>query len=695
MQQSRSTATAGFHTGGLPRLLCFACAALLISVPTGRLPAQEIAGITVTPHIISPLMRWRRPATPELGARVEIVLRNSTDTPFTIRRDQNWTFDGSSPEQLLQSQDWAWHETPHVWAEESVQLPPDSLTVLHFNGRSDQWGVGTDHTLQAGPAGRPLAFQLTQPQMWLQDITFLAVNDAGQLLNSAVTANQVVVHIRRQDPSGGSLQVSALNIWLPPQAGSQRIFTLAQSVPADQLRMFTGTAGLQTSGGFTAAVQPLPRRNCLVEVQLLAADGTRQSLWGSLKIRPESFDISGGWIQGDVNGRSALTIDEYRRTLARMHINAGQIEEVSGYTDDPQVYHATPFKRFNRLGDLARYDRDELLPTIHAVEFIGEPQYGGGRPVPPQEVHSLLAPYRDSRLHTSVTLSEERTWRYYAGLSDHPHYDAYRVIAPAADAWSRYERWNGKSIRWGAPLETVGEMTRSLRELNRPRAIAYWSQGAHDGWGGFLSPRRGSPTADELRAQAWHALAARITSLYWFNLSLKSLLKFPDLIQPITEVNREIRLLDELLLRSTALHHQTLPAGEQPDWELSVLGAPQASLFVVHDVGYDIDEKNSTFRFQKRSGTWNFPRPAWLPAGAELFRVDAGGTHDVQGTVADDQVHIQDEVHVVGIYVATADPGLRPALQARLQKLLARETELGIDPGRSEQDLQKLRDAAK
>jgi hypothetical protein len=329
------------------------------------------------------------------------------------------------------------------------------------------------------------------------------------------------------------------------------------------------------------------------------------------------------------------------------------------------------------------------------VEFIGEPQYGGGRPVPPQEVHSLLAPYRDSRLHTSVTLSEERTWRYYAGLSDHPHYDAYRVIAPAADAWSRYERWNGKSIRWGAPLETVGEMTRSLRELNRPRAIAYWSQGAHDGWGGFLSPRRGSPTADELRAQAWHALAARITSLYWFNLSLKSLLKFPDLIQPITEVNREIRLLDELLLRSTALHHQTLPAGEQPDWELSVLGAPQASLFVVHDVGYGIDEKTSTFRFQKRSGTWNFPRPAWLPAGADLFRVDAGGAHDVQGTVADDQVHIQDEVHVVGIYVATADPGLRPALQARLQTLLARETELGIDPGRSEQDLQKLRDAAK
>ncbi|MFN9156316.1 MAG: hypothetical protein ACK6D5_01000, partial [Planctomyces sp.] len=102
----------------------------------------------------------------------------------------------------------------------------------------------------------------------------------------------------------------------------------------------------------------------------------------------------------------------------------------------------------------------------------------------------------------------------------------------------------------------------------------------------------------------------------------------------------------------------------------------------------------NTFRFQKRQGAWNFPRPAWLPSGAELFRVDASGTHDAHGAVGD-QVHIQDEVHVVGIYVATASPGLRQALQARLQTLLAREAELGIDPGSNEQDLEKLKEAAK
>ena len=202
---------------------------------------------------------------------------------------------------------------------------------------------------------------------------------------------------------------------------------------------------------------------------------------------------------------------------------------------------------------IERYDKDAMLPHIHAVEFLGEPQYGGGRPVPPQEVWEKLAPYRPSRLPTSLTLSEERTWRYYAGLSDYPHYDAYRITAPAADDWPQYDRWGGERLRWGAPLETIGEMTRSLRHLNRPRPVAYWSQGAHN-WRSRWR-ERGSPTPQELRAQAYQALGQRITSLYWFNLSLKSLTSFRDLIEPINQVNREVRVMDDLLLTGDASGH--------------------------------------------------------------------------------------------------------------------------------------------
>ncbi len=147
------------------------------------------------------------------------------------------------------------------------------------------------------------------------------------------------------------------------------------------------------------------------------------SLWEHLRIKTESFDISGGWI-GD-----HLKHEAYLQLLTRLHVNTGQIQDVAGYTDNPELYSRYPMKLFNRMWPVEQWDKDAWLPRVHAVEFLGEPQYGGGRPVAPQEVFDQLLPYRTSRLATSVTNSEERIWRYYAGLSDYPHFDAYRVVA--------------------------------------------------------------------------------------------------------------------------------------------------------------------------------------------------------------------------------------------------------------------------
>ena len=224
----------------------------------------------------------------------------------------------------------------------------------------------------------------------------------------------------------------------------------------------------------------------------------------------------------------SLHFEPYLRTLRRMHVNSGMHQEVSGYSDT-DLFERYPLKYMNRLQPFSRYDTDAVLPRVHAVEFLGEPQYGGGRPVPPQEVWKELAPYASTRMPTSVTHSEERVWRFYAGLSDYPHYDAYRVTAPSPDAWSRYDRWGDKNIRWGAPLETIGDMTRSLRDLNRPRPIAYWSQGAHAGWCCYGGRGRTSPTPDELRAGL-------------------SCTRQPDhfaiLVQPEPEVAREVSRFD-------------------------------------------------------------------------------------------------------------------------------------------------------
>lgn len=111
-----------------------------------------------------------------------------------------------------------------------------------------------------------------------------------------------------------------------------------------------------------------------------------------------------------------------------------------------------------------------------------------------------------------------------------------------------------------------------MRELSRPTPCAYWSQGPHDGWGGGLfggGRSRRSPTPDELRSQAMHALSSRITSLYWFNLSLKSLLKFPDTWEPIARIGREIRMLEPFLLAGDAYDFERRTnADGTPDWDL-------------------------------------------------------------------------------------------------------------------------------
>lgn len=333
-----------------------------------------------------------------------------------------------------------------------------------------------------------------------------------------------------------------------------------------------------------------------------------------------------------------------------------------------------------RRGPLEEWDIDDWLPKIHAVEFLGEPQYGGGRPVAPQEVFEKLLPYRTSRLATSVTHSEERIWRNYAGLSDFPHSDAYRVVAPASDAWREYDRWNGKRISWGAPLETIGDMCRSLRDLNRPLPIAYWSQGPHDGWGGgfrLVGRARRSPTPDELRAQAIHALSTRITSLYWFNLSLKSLLKFPDTWEPIQRVGREIRMLAPYYLAGDAFaFDRKLNESNQPDWDCSSIVCDACALLFAIDLAYQPDPTDNTFHFgEPREFSHLYALPHWLHSPLNVFRIDADGVHDVRWNAEGDSVRIQHKLSRDAIFIATKSQALRSQIESRRQAAIQCEGE--------------------
>lgn len=666
---------------------CVAWAISAVFVAPIALIAEPLAlkGVTVVPHLQSSEMLYRQPADFSLGARVQVYVMNSGDETVTLDADTPIMLRGESPDTLLGSGQWTWHDYPGAWPERPLKLPPGAMTVWSFNGKNEGWGAGThtDLIIQNGGETAELSVPILDPAVYLSSVTFLGDEENPY-------PDSFVFYIRNNSDS--DLTLKSCRLWLPESNETWRALQ-----PQEWLNLETfaedGVIPAGDSGGARVKTGSLPLTYTSLEARLEDAEGETLTLWAHLRIKREAFDISGGWVGGGVNGRSALTYEPYLKTLKRMHINTGHIADTGGYTDNPDLYGRYPLKYFNKLEDTKRFSSDELLPRVHAVEFLGEPQYGGGTPVPPMDVWRALAPYQPTRLPTTVTHSEERIWRDYSGLSDYPHYDAYRVTAPSADFWRLYDRWGGERIRWGAPLETIGDMTRSLRELNRPMAIAYWSQGAHSGWDGYGGRERTSPTPDELRAQAYHALAARITSLYWFNLSLKSLLAFPDLIQPITEVGREMKMLENFYLEGNAYHYRRVNENGAPSWDLYVIESPRGAALFALDLAYEANLEDKVFEYgPPREARFEFELPGYLRKPAHVIQVSANEVDAVDFESTESGIAIAGEFGPDAIFIATHDDSLADELEVIRLELIEYEESLGFDPGNNDEDYKTLRD---
>ena len=674
------------------RKLCLLCLVLVATNPAAAesLPALELRGLSVTPHVQSAPMRYRQPTPSEPGLLTQLFLRNSSPEAVWLDDSLPIRVGEQSPAQLLASGEWTWHDTPDAWPGRKLQLPPGALTVWSFNAIGAKWLPGTKMPLRIGAAENPLqtecALTLDAPRAWLSAVTFLGPKNSVQ-------PDSVIFHVANE--SDAPLRLQSCRLSLPASNDTWQALLPREAVTHLECFPADGVIAVKDRGGGRIRTGPLPLNYAAVEVQLADPSGKPVTLWSHLRVKREVFDISGGWVASKLGTSNTLCCEPYLKTLRRMHINTGHIADTGGYTDQngpDGLYTRYPLKYFNKLEPFSHYDTDAMLPRIHAVEFLGEPQYGGGRPVPPMEVWLKLAPYQPTRLPTTVTHSEERIWRFYAGLSDFPHYDAYRVGAPSPDAWSKYDRWGGQAIRWGAPLETIGDMTRSLRELNRPRPIAYWSQGAHHGWDVYGGRKRTSPTPDELRAQAYHALASRITSLYWFNLSLKSLVKFPDLFQPITRVGREIRMLDDYYLEGDAVSHERALRDGKPDWDLDVVAGPRGGLLFALDLDYQPNPAEKVFQFgPPRAARFRFQVPTYGRHPVAVFRVDADGVTAIQHNADGGILEIRDRASRLAIYVAANHAGERNRIEARRKALVAEEDASGFDPARNAADLEVLR----
>lgn len=657
-------------------------------IETGRCETLRLEGVTVTPHMQSHEMRYRKKTDFSLGARTQLFIQNVSESTLSIKPDSDIRLRDRTPKELLDADEWSWYDFPDAWKDQPLTLAPKALTVWTFNGKREKWGVGKSAKMSiklSGKEGDTTKFRIPieRPKVWLSCVTFLGEEENPY-------PDRLIFHVANQ--TNNSLRLESCRFWLPENNSTWRVLLPQKWISNLETFPKGGTIPSGDRGGAIVSTGTLPLTYTALEVRLRDYTNNPVTLWAHLRIKREIFDISGGWVSSKVNGRSTLTFEPYLKTLRRMHINTGHIGKVSGYTDNPELYLRYPLKLFNKLADFTRYDTDSMLKHIHAVEFLGEPQYGGGRPVLPMEVWQKLTSYQPTRLTTTVTHSEERIWRFYAGLSDYPHYDAYRVCAPSPDSWRLYERWGNERIRWGAPLETIGEMTRSLREINRPASIAYWSQGAHSGWGNYGGRQRTSPTPKELRSQAYHALAARITSLYWFNLSLKSILKFPDLIEPISIVGREIRLLENYYLEGDAYHYECLMEDGRPDWDVSVIASPKGAVLFALDIDYKPDITEKVFKFgPPRNTAITFPLPAYLRNPVKVLSIDADEIKSVPFELTQKGIRIKAEFSDVNVFVATHNINAQIELEKHRKELIVFENSFGFDPAQNSDDLKQLK----
>lgn len=645
----------------------------------------DLAGVTITPHFAVESLRYRKDPEPADGARVQLFIRNGSrvdSTPIQFDGTTRALFDGQTPSELLGANQWAWHDTPAATPDVLQSLPPGTLTVWTFNGRTLPFGVGGSVQVDIGPEDQPwLSKELTlnAPDYWLSTVTFLGPEDA-------IRPDRMVVHIAND--SENALVVQSCRLWVAQNVATPNVLSL--HAPLSPLTPFNGHATIPPNdrGGFTMETGPLPRTYCAVEVVLTDDNDASASIWGHLRIKPERFDISGGWVN---DGQNHLTDERFLKTLKRLYVNAAHLSNAPGYTDT-ELYDRYPLKYIEPLTPFDVFDTDETLARIHGAEFLGEPQYGGGTPVPPQDVLDDLYPYTSTRLTTMMTNSDESIWRDYAGLGDYPSYDAYRVSAPSADFWWKYDRWGDKPIGWGAPLETIGDMCRSLRELNRPRPCATWSQGPHFDWEVYGGRLRTSPTPDELRMQAYHAISTRVTSFYWFNLSLGSLVKWPDTLDELGRIGRELRMIDTFLLESDAYAHERITRRNGTlNWDIASVCGPNAALLFALDLDYTPDHDEKVFVFGRpRNARWHFSLPAYLGEIHDVFRMDADGVHDTDWKRDSDGVRIREKANRAVVFVATPDPNLRVAIAAKHQRLIAGENALEFDPAHNDVDFATL-----
>ena len=665
------------------------------TVPTADRPRLDLSGITITPHIRSAALRYEHEPSEDLGARVELYLKN----PLTNAPSKKTTFfcnaihiDEQEPRHLLDNGAWAWQDTPNLWNEKEVSVPPSCVVIYRFNTKSNTWSLGKSFTMKLTDweniTRKEIPVKIAPQGVWISSVTFPCTN-------ATQNPDSIIAHIENQ--SATSIKVINMRFYL---AGTNDYWRVYFPQPLNtNIETWPKEGGILASDKGIVRVKtgPLPLSNCAIQFILADEKGNQFPLWANLKIKRDYFILGAGAIADGRTSTNIFTYEPYLKLLSRLHVNAAHYVYAPAYYEKsgPAGFYTNyPLNRIGKFDPVASFDTQSQLSSIAMGDFLGEPQNEqAGLARFPQAVQQSLVPYSMSPIPSTLHFTDESSWNLFAGLSDYPSFSAYRVACPSADDWLSYSRWDGKPINWGAPLETVGYMARVLKEIHRPRQIAAWCQGPFSGWEVRDGRRRTTPTPDEIRLQAYHLLASRVTSIFWKQLDPKSLVQNRDTIQELNRIGREIRMMEPFIMEGDAYRWEEVKKQDgKLDWLLASITSPNAALLFALDEAYEPDRSARVFEWKsKRDVIFAFALPSHLRRVWDVLRIDADGVFPAQYYTIDNGVKIVDKQSKTAIYIATPSPQLKAQLEARYRDLLQAEAALDFDPVSRSKDFDLLK----
>jgi hypothetical protein len=180
----------------------------------------------------------------------------------------------------------------------------------------------------------PILGDVPQRILRLLGICFLrgalegAVEGSGDGEKGGYSIHPDTVSVHLANHTGTDIGIRRCRLWLPVE-GADFLALLPQPW-LNALDPFpqNGIVTKGDKGGFVAKTDPLPLTYTAIEVECARADETSFSLWAYLRIKREVFDLSGGWVASDVEGKNTLTMLPYLKTLKRMHTALGHLKDV-------------------------------------------------------------------------------------------------------------------------------------------------------------------------------------------------------------------------------------------------------------------------------------------------------------------------------------------------------------------------------